>query len=130
MSGQEGLGRHGRAGCRAYIASRDGGEALGSARLGEAFINEMFDRFVLAVAERLSTHIARGNMRDVRMAALALASPVLMAALHQKELQGEEVSPLSSDAFVDHVTSAFIQAYLRELRRLTQAFAARSSDAN
>jgi hypothetical protein len=74
MSGQEGLGRHGRAGRRAYIASRDGREALGSARLGEAFINEMFDRFILAVAERLSTHIARGNMRDVRMAALALAS--------------------------------------------------------
>jgi TetR/AcrR family transcriptional regulator, mexJK operon transcriptional repressor len=88
-------------------------EGLGSARLGVAYINEMFDPFILALAERLSMHIRRGEMRDVdaRMAALSLASPLLLAALHQKELQGEKAFPLSTDAFVDHLADAFVRAY-------------------
>lgn len=88
-------------------------EGLGSPRLGEAYINEMFDPFILALAERLSSHIARGEMRDVdtRMAALSLASPLLLAALHQKELQGERVFPLSSEGFVEHLAAAFVRAY-------------------
>jgi AcrR family transcriptional regulator len=88
-------------------------EGLGSPRLGAAYINEMFDPFVLALAERLSSHVARGEMRavDTRMAALALVSPLLLAALHQKELQGEEVLPLSSSDFVEHLAAAFVRAY-------------------
>ncbi|WP_181164713.1 TetR/AcrR family transcriptional regulator [Amaricoccus solimangrovi] len=91
-------------------------EGLGSPRLGEAYISEMFDPFILALAERLASHIARGEMREVdpRMAALALASPLLLAALHQRELQGERVLPLASDDFVEHLAAAFIRAYRAE----------------
>ena len=91
-------------------------EGLGGPRLGEAYINEMFDPFILALAERLSAHVARGEMRavDTRMAALALASPLLLAALHQKELQGERVFPLAGGDFVEHLCAAFVRAYRAE----------------
>lgn len=88
-------------------------EGLGNPRLGEAYINEMFDPFVLALAERLSVHMERGEMRavDARMAALALVSPLLLAALHQKDLQGEHVFPLPASDFVAHLSEAFIRAH-------------------
>jgi TetR/AcrR family transcriptional regulator, mexJK operon transcriptional repressor len=88
-------------------------EGLGSARLGASYIGEMFDPFILALAERLSTNVARGEMRGVntRMADLSLASPLLLAALHQKELQGEKLFPLPSDGYVEHLAAAFVRAY-------------------
>ena len=81
--------------------------------LGPAFIDTMFEPFVIALAERLDTHVARGQMRDVdtRMAALALASPLLLGALHQGELGGAKAYPLDGEAFVDHVVQGFVRAY-------------------
>jgi TetR/AcrR family transcriptional regulator, mexJK operon transcriptional repressor len=88
-------------------------EGLGSPRLGACYLSNMFDPFIVALGQRFSLHIARGEMRDVdtRMAALALASPLLLAALHQNELQGDTVFPLSCDAFVEHLVAAFVRAY-------------------
>jgi AcrR family transcriptional regulator len=91
-------------------------EGLENSRLGAAYINEMFDPFILALAERLSSHVARGEMRavDTRMAALALASPLFLAALHQKELGGETVFPLSTGDFLEHLIAVFVRAYRAE----------------
>ena len=81
--------------------------------LGPVFIDRMFEPFVIALAERLETHVARGQMREVdtRMAALALASPLLLGALHQGELGGAKAYPLDGEAFVDHVVQGFVRAY-------------------
>ena len=45
------------------------------------------------------------------MAALALASPLLLGALHQGELGGAKAYPLDGEAFVDHVVQGFVRAY-------------------
>ena len=81
--------------------------------LGPAFIDTMFEPFIIALTERLRVHIARGEMRlvDPRMAALALASPLLLGALHQGELGGACRYPLDGDGFLDHVVEGFIRAY-------------------
>ena len=81
--------------------------------LGPVFIDRMFEPFVIALAERLDTHVAHGQMREVdtRMAALALASPLLLGALHQGELGGAKAYPLDGEAFVDHVVQGFVRAY-------------------
>lgn len=88
-------------------------EGMRNDRLGPAFIDTMFEPFVIALTERLDAHVARGEMRpvDTRMAALALASPLLLGALHQGELGGARRYPLDGDAFLDHVIEGFLRAY-------------------
>ena len=103
------LTRHGVAGVLAMGMV----EGMRDDLLGPAFIEHMFEPFVIALTERLDAHVARGEMRsvDTRMAALALASPLLMGALHQGELGGAELYPLDGDAFLDHVVQGFLRAY-------------------
>lgn len=93
-------------------------EGMRHDRLGPAFIRTMFEPFVIALTERLDVHVARGEMRpvDTRMAALALASPLLLGALHQHELGGACLYPLAGDAFLDHVIDGFLRAYRTEPR--------------
>lgn len=81
--------------------------------LGPAFIESMFEPFVIALTDRFDAHVVRGEMRavDTRMAALTLASPLLLGALHQKELGGSRDYPLDGDAYLDHVVESFIRAY-------------------
>lgn len=88
-------------------------EGMRNDLLGPAFIHTMFEPFVIALTERLDAHVARGDMRavDTRMAALALASPLLLGALHQGQLGGARDYPLDGKAFVDHVVEGFLRAY-------------------
>lgn len=88
-------------------------EGMGHGLLGPAFIRSMFEPFVIALTERLDAHVARGQMRpvDTRMAALALASPLLLGALHQDQLGGARDYPLDGAAFLDHVVEGFLRAY-------------------
>lgn len=88
-------------------------EGMGDDLLGPCFIDMMFEPFIIALTERLDVHVARGEMRpvDTRMAALALASPLLMGALHQGELGGARLYPLNDDAFLAQVADGFIRAY-------------------
>lgn len=81
--------------------------------LGPAFIETMFEPFIIALTERLDAHVARGEMRpvDTRMAALALTSPLFLGALHQGELGGASLYPLDGSAFLDHVVEGFLRAY-------------------
>lgn len=103
------LTRHGVAGVLAMGMV----EGMRDDLLGPAFIDTMFEPFVIALTERLDAHVARGEMRpvDTRMAALALASPLLMGALHQGELGGAARYPLDGEAFLDHVVQGFVRAY-------------------
>lgn len=88
-------------------------EGIRNDLLGPAFIETMFEPFVIALTERLDAHVARGQMRpvDTRMAALALASPLLLGALHQGELGGARLYPLDGGAFLEHVVEGFLRAY-------------------
>ncbi|AXC48402.1 TetR/AcrR family transcriptional regulator [Paracoccus suum] len=88
-------------------------EGLGHAALGPGYLNDVFDPYIRALCDRLATHILRGEMRDVepRMAALALASPLLLAALHQEHLDGARVWPLDREKMLDHTVESFLRAY-------------------
>ena len=88
-------------------------EGLANPRIGPAYLDKMFDPFIRALTNRLSGHIECGEMRptDARMAALTLAAPLLMAAVHQNELGGRSTWPLEDRAFLDHLAAGFIRAY-------------------
>lgn len=88
-------------------------EGMRNDLLGPQFIETMFEPFVIALTERLDVHVARGDMRavDTRMAALALASPLLLGALHQGEMGGDRLYPLDGESYVAHVAAGFIRAY-------------------
>jgi len=88
-------------------------EAMRNDLLGPVFIRTMFEPFVISLTERLDAHVSRGEMRsvDTRMAALALASPLLLGALHQGQLGGARDYPLDGEAFLDHVVEGFLRAY-------------------
>jgi len=103
------LTRHGVAGVLAMGMV----EGIRNDLLGPAFIQTMFEPFIIALTERFDAHVARGEMRsvDTRMAALALASPLLLGALHQGELGGASLYPLDGDAFLEHVVQGFVRAY-------------------
>lgn len=88
-------------------------ESLSARALGPTFLGTMLDPFVDALAERLDCHVAQGEMRatDTRMAALALISPIMIAALHQRQLGGEACNPLDAGAHCRHVADSFVAAY-------------------
>lgn len=88
-------------------------EGMRNGLLGPVFVRTMFEPFVAALSDRLAAHVAEGQMRavDTRMAALALASPLLLGALHQNQLGGAQDYPLDGDAFLDHVIDGFLRAY-------------------
>jgi len=103
------LTRHGVAGALAMGMV----EGMRNDRLGPAFIETMFEPFVIALTQRFDAHVIRGEMQpvDTRMAALALASPLVLAALHQGELGGCLIYPLDGNSFLDHVVAGFVRAY-------------------
>lgn len=88
-------------------------EGLGHPAVGPGYLNDVFDPYIRALTDRLSVHIAQGEMRavDPRLAALALASPLLLSALHQNELDGARVWPMDREALLEHVISSFLRAY-------------------
>ncbi|WP_085377216.1 TetR/AcrR family transcriptional regulator [Paracoccus contaminans] len=88
-------------------------EALSAPQLGPTFLDTMLDPFVAALAERLDAHIAQGEMRpvDTRLAAMAIISPVLVAALHQTRLGGAACRPLDPAAHARQISAMFVAAY-------------------
>ena len=88
-------------------------ESLSASEIGPTFLGTMLDPFVAALAERLEAHIARGEMRaaDTRLAAMAIISPILIAALHQKRLGGAACNPLDPEAHARQVAEMFVAAY-------------------
>ncbi|MBL8677721.1 MAG: TetR/AcrR family transcriptional regulator [Myxococcales bacterium] len=81
-------------------------QGLEEPRLGPAYINEVLEPTTQAFEARLAHFAARGELKDcsLRVAALALVAPVLVALLHQGSLGGRACRPLDIDAFlVEHV---------------------------
>lgn len=81
-------------------------QGLDEPRLGPAYVNEVLEPTTQAFEARLAHFAARGELKDcsLRVAALALVAPVLVALLHQGALGGRACRPLDIDAFlVEHV---------------------------
>lgn len=75
---------------------------LGHAARGPAAVNHLLEPTLQALEARLGVHADRGELRagaDLRMASLALLSPLLMALLHQGPLGGAGCRPLDVGAF-------------------------------
>lgn len=87
--------------------------ALGEPVLGPAYINKMFEPTLDAFEQRIQHHINTGELRPctVRVAALQLLSPVLLALLHQHELCGDQERPLDLEAFLVEHIDTFLRAY-------------------
>ena len=88
-------------------------ESLSARSIGPPFLDTMLDPFVAALAERLDAHVARGEMRptDTRMAAMNIISPIMIAALHQRELGGASSNPLDASDHTGWVAAAFVTAF-------------------
>lgn len=81
--------------------------------VGPAYLREILEPMLQAVEQRLAHHQQRGELRDVnlRIAALSLVSPVLVAALHQQGLFGAAVRPLSLDDLCAELLQSFLRAH-------------------
>jgi hypothetical protein len=82
-------------------------------KVGPSYLNEILEPTFACVEARLRHHIERGELLpcDVRVAALILLSPLLLGALHQGELGGHQVRPLSLDQLCLDVVDRFLLAY-------------------
>jgi AcrR family transcriptional regulator len=91
-------------------------EGLMDPEIGPLSLRYILDPGVEALERRLAAHIARGEMRpsDVRAAALALMSPILLAVLHQDQMEGSGERPIALPALALEVAAAFIRAYRTE----------------
>jgi AcrR family transcriptional regulator len=81
--------------------------------VGPAYLHAILEPTLQSVETRLALHVQRGELRpcDLRIAALSLISPLLLAAIHQHGLCGQDVRPLSLDALCDDLLVHFLRAY-------------------
>jgi AcrR family transcriptional regulator len=88
-------------------------EGFYSRRLGPAALNYVIEPPLQAMESRLAAHRARGELGDVdlRCAALMLISPLVVACMHQQQMFGAQVRPLSFAPVIDAAVSSFMQAY-------------------
>jgi AcrR family transcriptional regulator len=86
---------------------------MGNETLGPAYVQEILEPTLQAVEARLARHVAAGELRpmNVRHAAIALISPVLVAWLHQAALGGARCRPLDLAAFTEDHVAAFLRAH-------------------
>lgn len=89
---------------------------LGNTELGPAYVRELLEPTLQAAEARLARHVAEGELRrcDVRHAALALLSPVVLGLLHQKQLLGAQCRPLELSRFLEDHLEGFLRAYAAE----------------
>lgn len=81
--------------------------------LGAAYLGEVLEPVQQAVEARIGALMARGDLAsgDVRLAALQLLAPVILALLHQDALDGARCRPLDVDAFVAGHLDRFLLAW-------------------
>lgn len=86
---------------------------LGDGALGPAYVNELLEPMLQAFEARIARHVAAGDLGpcDVRHAAIALISPVLVALLHQQALGGAGCRPLDLGRLLDDHVDRFLRAY-------------------
>ncbi|KKB78202.1 hypothetical protein VW35_11075 [Devosia soli] len=92
------------------------GEGFSAPGAAKAYLGHHLEPVLGAIATRLERHVALGEMvdTDVRFAAIALLSPLLVAHLHQSSLGGSQSHPMSLADFGTHHAAAFVRAYRTE----------------
>jgi AcrR family transcriptional regulator len=88
-------------------------EGFYSKRLGPAALNYVIEPPLQALEKRLEAHQARGELGDVdlRCAALMLISPLVVGCMHQQQMFGDQMRPLSFAPVIDFAVSSFMTAY-------------------
>ena len=86
---------------------------MNHAQLGPAYLNEILEPTLQATEARLARHVARGDLPrcDLRLAALELLGPLVLALLHQGPLGGTRCRPLNVNALVEEHLQRFLRAY-------------------
>jgi len=81
--------------------------------VGTSALNHILEPTLQVLEARLLVHVQRGEMLpvDVRAAGLMLVSPLLLACLHQNQLQGRQVRPLALETLAVAVSDGFVRAY-------------------
>ncbi|MEM9455316.1 MAG: TetR/AcrR family transcriptional regulator C-terminal ligand-binding domain-containing protein [Myxococcota bacterium] len=89
------------------------GAGLDHERLGPAYVAELLEPLLQSFEARLARHVASGELAvpSLRVAALQLVSPLVMALLHQHQLGGHACRPLDVDALVEPHVDAFLRIY-------------------
>lgn len=89
-------------------------EGLIDPTYGRPALEHILEPTLQVLEARLSIHIERGELRrdtDPRVAALQLVSPLLLACLHQNQLDGLQVRPLDLQKLVEDTCQAFLRAH-------------------
>lgn len=89
-------------------------EGINHESIGPVFVEEGLEPIIQAAIQRLKSHQEREEMRsdvDLRIAAISLISPLIIAYLHQTNLGGKEAHPLDLQAIVEQTCDTFVRAY-------------------
>jgi AcrR family transcriptional regulator len=88
-------------------------EGLADPEIGPLALRHVLDPALEALEQRLERHVERGEMlkADLRAAALTLIAPILLAVLHQDQMQGASLRPVALHDLAEDVAQAFIRAY-------------------
>ncbi|MDB5448042.1 MAG: TetR/AcrR family transcriptional regulator [Phenylobacterium sp.] len=88
-------------------------EGLADPQVSPHALAFIVDPAVDSLVARLEEHIGKGEMiqTDVRAAALMLLSPLLLAVLHQDQMNGRDSRRIELNALADQVSQAFVRAY-------------------
>ncbi len=88
---------------------------LGHRQLGPAYVTEILEPTLQSAEARIARHIEKKGLAecDVRHAALALLSPLVLGLLHQDGLFGAKCRTLDLDAFLDDHVKQFLRAHRR-----------------
>jgi AcrR family transcriptional regulator len=92
------------------------GEGLLDVGVSQSTLRHTLEPTIETLEARLAHHVARGEMidTDIRTAALMLLSPLLLASLHQNQLQGAGCRPMALETTADDLSAAFVRAYARQ----------------
>ncbi|MEQ1506539.1 MAG: TetR/AcrR family transcriptional regulator [Myxococcota bacterium] len=78
--------------------------------LGPASVDAVLEPVLRAIEDRLAAHAAElAEGVDLRHAALALGSPVVLAMLHQRSLGGSRCRPLDLERFLDDHVARWVR---------------------
>lgn len=88
-------------------------EGLLDAQVSRSALEHIVEPTLDVLETRLRHHIDRGEMveADVRAAALMLLSPLLVACLHQEQMNGAALRPLALEELATTLAAAFVRAY-------------------
>ncbi len=90
-------------------------EGMGDDFLGRAYVETILEPTLATVEQLLGRFVERGELRptDLRVAALALMAPVMLACFHQVQLAGAACRPLELEPFVTAHLTGFLRGHAR-----------------